>query len=186
MLKRSPKMDTAETYNYAVERQIIVEVYDDFTDRSEPAEVIAFYLDGDSFSSHDDLPLMILDHLYGLDGFSVDDRRHIYECGASNAIQEIVLAIVSGLAGGLTTHLVESLKKLKKGSSAEGDPDESYSVEQFSRTIQKSYKPSGELLVLEQSASDTHFSAIIRDSSDCLFSCSLSFESGHISVKRGR
>ena len=172
-------------YNYAVERSVLISVSDDFTSGESPTQVYAFSVSGEDVESHDTIPKALLDHLYGKDGFSIDEHRSILECGASCAIQEISLAVVSGIAGGLATYAVSLLKGWRKSSSTVLPDSEEGIIEQLTGTIEKAYNPDGELTVLEEKPEGNEFTALIRDSHDVKFHCSVDRETGFITISRG-
>ena len=179
-------MISEDDYNYADERRIVVSIFEEFHEQDSPLSVLEFRLDGDVVEKPDEIPRAILSHLYGKNGYSLDERRSINECGASAAVHEISLAVVSGIAGGLATYLV-GLVASWRGSQSDGNPSsEEFQVEQFLDVIKRSYKPLGELTVLEQGEDGDDFVAVVRDSSDTRFDCRASAKSGMISIKRGR
>ncbi len=109
----------------------------------------------------------------------------ITECGASGAIQEISLAVVSGIAGGLATYVVGLLKDWKGTKGTLVPESEEGLIKQFARTIRLSYQPNGELTVLEQKTDGHAFTAVIRDLSGVKFFYSVDRETGFIRITRG-
>ena len=75
-----------EYYNHADERRVIITVSDDFFSDDSPACVYSFTVSGEAVDGHDTIPKALLEHLYGKDGYSLDERRSITECGASGAV----------------------------------------------------------------------------------------------------
>ena len=72
-------MISEDDYNYADERRIVVSIFEEFHEQDSPLSVLEFRLDGDVVEKPDEIPRAILSHLYGKDGYSLDERRSIYE-----------------------------------------------------------------------------------------------------------
>ncbi len=172
-------------YNYADERRVTITVSDEFFSNHPPSCVYSFTLSGDAVDGHDTIPKALLEYLYGKDEYSLDERRLITECGASGAVQEISLAVVSGIAGGLATYAVELLKKWKGSKDAEIPVSDDDLIDQLTRSIKRFYQPYGELTLLEQKPDGDDLTAVIRDSSDMMFHCSINRKTGFMKITRG-
>jgi hypothetical protein len=185
MLGRSPKnIMPSDHYNYADQRRVIIEVCEDFYSNDPPIRVYSFVVDEGVVENSDTIPKAILNHLQGKDGYSLEERRSITECGASGAIQEISLAIVSGIAGGLAAYSIDLIRGWKKPNASAICYTDEELIETFSETIKRSYKPYGELNMLEQTSDTDSIKAIFRDDNSIIFNCSIDRDSGFITIIR--
>jgi hypothetical protein len=176
-----------EYFNHAVYRDITVKVADDFCQVEEnPDSVFFVSLPGDVVTDRDEIFRTLARPLYGKEGFSIEQRTSIVECGASGAGQEILIGVASGLATSLIIYLAEQTKAWLAGREPVEDSfnDDVACLENISKLLKNFYMPVSPLTASNQSSTPEQFFVTMTDATHKRFDCSIDRRTMLVSIKR--
>ena len=98
--------------DYADFRRIIVWVADDFCrSRNDANEIYEIVIPCGVITNQETIPKTILEHLYGHDGYALDQRISIFECGASGMMQEVSVQVSATLLAGLIVYVTAQARR---------------------------------------------------------------------------
>ena len=170
--------------DYADERRIIITSTDDIGGDVRRAFVVT--VPGDVVTNPQDIIKLLLEPVYGTDGYSISDTRTITECGASGAIHEVILSIVGGITEGITTHVLERVQSWMEYADRQDISlpgyDENCQISQTQDILRRQFRAHGELTVLDRQDTANELNLVIRDSSDVRWDCKLDRVTGAISI----
>lgn len=184
----SDKSPEIENYlSYADERRVTISVLEEFGGGEEPYEVYHASVPGDAPLGRDDITKSFLEHLYGKDGYAIDQHLSIYECGASGMLQDISVEVIGGVA---TPFVLYALHRLRTWISSSPHVQEPSSIEDCLRSltdlIQCRYRSSGHVQLTSHEATTDLVSAVFRDERGTTYSCSIERRTGISTIKTRR
>lgn len=162
----------------AERRNISIVVHDYFGSPDPPQEMCFAVLPGDCYPRRDELIREFLRDLYGRDGYSINHRRSVIECGASGGSEEIAIEVTGGVA---TFFILEAIRKLRSWLSSAVNPEEASSdamgdeecLDTLKLYLERFYRPSGTLTFLSHQGFDDRLEAQVRDSRGTVWTCSI-------------
>lgn len=178
----------SEYLAYADQRCISIMVRDYFGSDEPPLEMHFAFVPSESSCAKDEVVTSFLEDLYGRDGYSIDQRLSIRECGASSCAEEVAVEVVGSVA---SHFVVRALGKIRGWISSaatrvnerNGLSDEEC-MDAISRNLQRFYRPSGTLTFLSHDGTSEDFTAKIRDSKGVVWTCNIDRRTGITSAKR--
>lgn len=173
--------------NYADERRVIISVRDFFGSGEKPTEVYFASIPGDAVQSRDEITKVLLADLYGKDGYSLEERLSIYECGASGMLQEISVEVIGGVAAPFVIYALAKLKawitRSKSGERAAGVRNDEECLEFMKTLLERHYRATGVIRASTHVATPESVSAEFRDSRGTVYMCSVDRATGITSAK---
>ena len=163
--------------DYADARTLMLLECEDPRYSSTLEQITILDLPTEEVTSHDEIPQKVLElidiinqqedeHIF-LGNFTIDDKRSINYVGASSALQEVIVAITTGVTGSASTILIQQLMtwcagKYRKIMTPERRLD--VAISSARDLVVRQFNPQGILEVLETSTTESTSKIRIKDS----------------------
>ena len=168
-------------YDYADKRTLLLREYGNLHNRNTLKRVTLLHVPPEEVTA-DETPQTVLrliseinthsDEHGSLVHYEIEDKRLIHELGASGALQEVVVAIVTGAAGSASTILLQQVMawcagKYRKDNSPEKRIDHATSGARD--LVVRQFSPQGVLEILDTSSTEERSKVVIKDSQGTLY-----------------
>lgn len=177
-----------ESYlNYADERRVTISVRDLLGSGEDPYEVYHASVPGDVRLNRDEITKSFLEELYGKNGYTIDQRLSISECGASGMLQDISVEVIGGVA---TTFVLYALHRIRTWIQCSHHGCHPRSIDdclkELADLIQRRYRVGEQIPLSSHEATDDSVSAVFRDKRGTTYSCTIERRTGISAIKTRR
>lgn len=176
-------MSLKNELQYADSRTIVIRSVTSPTE--VPDKITVFEFASSDEPSADNLIEALDEALRGQFNFTIDERRSYTNWGASGGAHEIIVAIVSGAAAGVTQIIADFARTLVGGSKKKSEVfEEGRAIQRATSMVKQYYEQRAELTIQSQTHRENVFELHVKDTFGISYDVSVDKVTGAISISR--